>query len=107
GEQGGYVVAQGTPQDIAAQPQSLTGQYLSGAQRIALPVRRPVATDDPELPWLRALGCRGNNLQGVDLAIPVGRFTCVTGVSGSGKSTLINDTLVAAMSHRLNRAQTT
>ncbi|MGB6008215.1 excinuclease ABC subunit UvrA [Castellaniella sp.] len=107
GEQGGHVVAQGTPQDIAVQPQSLTGQYLAGARRIAIPPRRAVAPDDPDLHWLRALGCRGHNLQGVDLSIPAGRFTCVTGVSGSGKSTLINDTLVAAMSQRLHRAQTT
>lgn len=106
GEQGGCVVAQGTPQEIAAQPQSLTGQYLAGTQRIAVPARRPVPRDDPDQPWLRVLGCRGHNLQSVDLAIPVGRLTCVTGVSGSGKSTLINDTLVAALAQRLHRAQT-
>jgi len=105
GEQGGHVVAQGTPEEIAAQPQSLTGQYLAGTQRIAIPARRPVATG-PDQRWLRASGCRGHNLKSVDLAIPVGRLTCVTGVSGSGKSTLINDTLVAAMSQRLHRAQT-
>ncbi len=103
GEHGGSVVAQGTPQDIAAQPRSLTGQYLAGTRRIAIPRRRPVTADQP---WLRLLGCRGHNLQAVDLAIPVGRFTCVTGVSGSGKSTLINDTLVAALARALHRAQT-
>ncbi|WP_244978152.1 excinuclease ABC subunit UvrA [Castellaniella defragrans] len=103
GEQGGCVIAQGTPEQIMAQPQSLTGQYLSGARRIAIPPRRPVG---PDQAWLRALGCRGHNLQSVDLAIPVGRLTCVTGVSGSGKSTLINDTLVAALAQALNRAQT-
>ena len=102
GEQGGCVIAQGTPAEIMAQPQSLTGQYLSGARRIAIPERRPVG---PDQAWLRALGCRGNNLQSVDLSIPVGRLTCVTGVSGSGKSTLINDTLVMALAQALNRAQ--
>ncbi|CAM3642061.1 excinuclease ABC subunit UvrA [Castellaniella denitrificans] len=102
GEQGGCVVAQGTPAEIMAHPQSLTGQYLAGTRRIAIPERRPVG---PDQAWLRVLGCRGNNLRSVDLAIPVGRLTCVTGVSGSGKSTLINDTLVAALAQALNRAQ--
>ena len=103
GEQGGAIVAQGTPDQIAADPESLTGQYLAGTQRIAIPARRPVAEDQA---WLRLLGCSGHNLRQVDLAIPVGRFTCVTGVSGSGKSTLVNDTLVAALAQALNRAQT-
>ena len=103
GEQGGCVVAQGTPAEIMTQPQSLTGQYLAGTRRIAVPERRPVG---PDQAWLRALGCRGHNLQSVDLSIPVGRLTCITGVSGSGKSTLINDTLVAALAQTLNRAQT-
>ncbi len=106
GEHGGEVVAQGTPQEIAAQPQSLTGQYLAGTQRIAIPTRRPVKPDDPDGRWLRIKGCQGNNLQGVDLSIPIGRLSCVTGVSGSGKSTLINDTLVAALAQQLHRAQT-
>ena len=103
GEQGGCVIAQGTPADIMAHPESLTGQYLAGTRRIEVPERRPVSADQA---WLRALGCRGNNLKSVDLAIPVGRLCCITGVSGSGKSTLINDTLVAALSQTLNRAQT-
>ncbi|MFV0284523.1 MAG: excinuclease ABC subunit UvrA [Castellaniella sp.] len=103
GEQGGSVIAQGTPEAIMAQPQSLTGQYLAGVRRIALPARRATG---PDQPWLRLLECRGHNLQGVDLSIPVGRLTCITGVSGSGKSTLINDTLVAALAQTLNRAQT-
>ncbi|MGE4451510.1 excinuclease ABC subunit UvrA [Castellaniella sp.] len=102
GEQGGCVVAQGTPAEIMAHPQSLTGQYLAGTRRIAIPERRPTG---PDQDWLRVLGCRGNNLRSVDLAIPVGRLTCVTGVSGSGKSTLTNDTLVAALAQALNRAQ--
>jgi excinuclease ABC subunit A len=103
GEQGGAIVAQGTPDEIAADSASLTGQYLAGTRRIAIPARRPVTEDQA---WLRLLGCGGHNLQQVDLALPVGRFTCVTGVSGSGKSTLVNDTLVAALAQALNRAQT-
>ena len=102
GEHGGEVIAQGTPAQIAASPASLTGQYLSGQRRIAIPSRRPVTEDQA---WLRITGCRGHNLQAVDLAIPAGRLSCVTGVSGSGKSTLINDTLVAAMARALHRTQ--
>lgn len=106
GEQGGHVVAQGTPQEIAAASESLTGQYLSGAKRIAIPIRRPVSPDDADSHWLRISGCRGNNLRNIELAIPVGRLSCITGVSGSGKSTLVNDTLVTALAQRLHRAQT-
>lgn len=102
GEHGGCVVASGTPQALIENPDSLTGQYLSGARRIAVPARRPV---NDELPWLRLKGCTGNNLKAVDLALPAGRLVCVTGVSGSGKSTLINDTLVAAVARQLHRAQ--
>ncbi|MER1966716.1 excinuclease ABC subunit UvrA [Castellaniella sp. GW247-6E4] len=102
GEHGGQVIAQGTPAEIAAEPASLTGQYLSGARRIDIPPRRAVTEDQA---WLRITGCRGHNLQSVDLAIPAGRLTCVTGVSGSGKSTLINDTLVAAVARALHRTQ--
>ncbi|HEU0230999.1 MAG TPA: excinuclease ABC subunit UvrA [Burkholderiaceae bacterium] len=103
GEHGGEIVAHGTPDDLARMEQSLTGQYLSGARRIAIPPRRPVTAD---LPRLEIKGCRGNNLKSVDLAIPAGRLVCVTGVSGSGKSTLINDTLATAVAQRLHRAQT-
>ncbi|RTZ45385.1 excinuclease ABC subunit UvrA [Candidimonas sp. SYP-B2681] len=103
GEHGGHIVAQGTPQELAANEQSLTGQYLSGTRSIAIPDRRPVTSD---LPWLRLNGCRGNNLKSVDLAIPAGRLVCISGVSGSGKSTLINDTLATVVSQRLHRAQT-
>ncbi|HEX7386441.1 MAG TPA: excinuclease ABC subunit UvrA [Castellaniella sp.] len=103
GEQGGAIVSQGTPAEIAADPESLTGQYLAGTRRIAIPQRRPIEEDQR---WLRVLGASGHNLQHVDLSLPVGRFTCVTGVSGSGKSTLINDTLVAALAQALHRAQT-
>ncbi|CAM5511569.1 excinuclease ABC subunit UvrA [Eoetvoesiella caeni] len=103
GEHGGSVVAQGTPQELALNPDSLTGQYLTGARRIAIPQRRPVT---PELPWLRLNGATGNNLKSVNLAIPAGRLVCITGVSGSGKSTLVNDTLATAVAHELHRAQT-
>ncbi|NLC37297.1 MAG: excinuclease ABC subunit UvrA [Alcaligenaceae bacterium] len=102
GEHGGQVVASGSPEEIAAHPASLTGQYLSGARSIEIPQRRPIHDDQP---WLTLKGARGNNLQTVDLAIPAGRFVCITGVSGSGKSTLVNDTLAVAVSRALHRAQ--
>ncbi|KAA0891106.1 excinuclease ABC subunit UvrA [Pusillimonas sp. ANT_WB101] len=103
GEHGGQVVAQGTPDELMRNTQSLTGQYLSGTRRIAIPTRRPVDADTPRL---EIKGCRGNNLKAVNLAIPAGRLVCITGVSGSGKSTLINDTLATAVAQRLHRAQT-
>ena len=101
GEHGGQITAQGSPAELAADPNSLTGQYLSGKRKIAIPKRRPV---DDSLNWLRLYGASGNNLKSVDLAIPAGRLVCITGVSGSGKSTLINDTLATAFSHLLHRA---
>ncbi|MBZ0131743.1 MAG: excinuclease ABC subunit UvrA, partial [Rhodocyclaceae bacterium] len=98
GEHGGRIVAEGTPQQIAAHPDSLTGAYLSGRRAIPLPKKRqaPSATRQ-----LRILGAHGNNLKQVSLDLPVGLLTCVTGVSGSGKSTLINDTLYAAAARHL------
>ena len=101
GEHGGQVVASGAPHELAANPASLTGRYLSRTQHIGIPPRRPVTPDQPHL-ILR--GCRGNNLRNVDLALPAGRFICITGVSGSGKSTLINDTLATAVAQQLHRA---
>jgi len=98
GVHGGRVMAQGRPEDVAAAPDSLTGRYLSHALRIAVPKRR---VRPPAEEWLRIVGARGNNLKGVDVALPVGLFTCVTGVSGSGKSTLVNDTLYAAVAKHL------
>ena len=98
GEHGGQVVAQGTPLQVAANPASLTGDYLSGRRSIALPKKR---TPPDRQRQLRILGASGNNLKHVDAEVPVGLFTCVTGVSGSGKSTLINDTLYAAAAHHL------
>ncbi len=98
GEHGGRVVAQGTPAEVAANPASLTGAYLSGRRSIAVPARR---TAPSRSRMLRILGASGNNLKEVDLELPVGLFTCITGVSGSGKSTLINDTLYAAAARHL------
>ena len=98
GEHGGWIVAQGTPQEVAANPDSPTGAYLSGRRRIAIADFRTPPQQDR---WLHIAGASGNNLKHVDLAIPVGLLTCVTGVSGSGKSTLINDTLYAAAARHL------
>jgi len=97
GEHGGQVVAQGMPEQIARQAASLTGAYLSGRVCIAVPPARV----PPGLLWLELSGARGNNLQQVNLRVPVGLLTCVTGVSGSGKSTLVNDTLAAAIARHL------
>ncbi len=101
GVHGGRVIAQGTPDEVAANPASLTGRYLSGALKIALPVRRRTLAGKADAQILSIHNARGNNLGGVDVEIPVGLFTCVTGVSGSGKSTLVNDTLYAAVARKL------
>ena len=103
GVHGGEVVAAGTLADVLAAPRSLTGQYLSGARRIEVPEQRRSAARER---WLQLDGARGNNLREVTLRVPVGLFTCVTGVSGSGKSTLINDTLLAHAASVLNGAGT-
>ena len=91
GVHGGMIVAQGTPSAVRKNPESLTGRYLSGDLKIAVP---PLRTPRQPSRVLRLLGASGNNLKNIDVEIPVGLFTCVTGVSGSGKSTLINDTLL-------------
>ncbi len=101
GVHGGEVVAQGKLKDIMRSPRSLTGQFMSGKRRIAMPKKRNAA--DPAR-VLRLRGASGNNLQNVDLDIPAGLFVCITGVSGSGKSTLINDTLYRIVAAELNGA---
>jgi excinuclease ABC subunit A len=98
GRGGGRVVAQGTPAEVAANPASLTGQYLSGARRIEVPVTR--RRRDP-MKMLRIVGATGNNLKNLTVSIPLGTFTCVTGVSGGGKSTLVVETLYKAAARRL------
>jgi excinuclease ABC subunit A len=100
GVHGGKIVAEGTPADIMDNPASLTGQYLNGVREIAVPERRP---KNPHR-VLKLIGARGNNLKNVTAEIPLGLFTCVTGVSGGGKSTLLVDTLYKALARRLNGA---
>ncbi|MDM4767042.1 excinuclease ABC subunit UvrA [Pelomonas sp. SE-A7] len=99
GVHGGRIMAQGTPAEVAANPGSLTGRYLSGAEKIDVPRQRHQAAAD--MPPLRIVNARGNNLKGVTVEVPIGVLTCVTGVSGSGKSTLVNDTLYAAVAKKL------
>ena len=101
GVHGGRVIAQGTPDEVAANPSSLTGRYLAHALRIAVPATRRAPQAHADARALRIVGARGNNLQSVTVEIPVALFTCVTGVSGSGKSTLVNDTLYAAVARKL------
>lgn len=102
GEHGGYVIAQGTVDDIKANPDSITGQYLSGKRRIEVPEARRKC--DGRI--LRILGAREHNLKDIDVDIPLGVFTCVTGVSGSGKSSLVNEILYKKLANKLNRAKT-
>ncbi len=98
GMNGGYVVAQGTPAEVAANPKSITGDYLSGRRMIPLPnPRREVQNNRV----IKVVGARGNNLKDVTASFPLGVFTCITGVSGGGKSTLVVDTLYKAVSRRL------
>ncbi|MDU4459479.1 MAG: excinuclease ABC subunit UvrA [Haemophilus parainfluenzae] len=104
GVHGGQVIAQGTAKEIMANPNSITGKFLSGEEKIEIPKKR-TALDKSKL--LKLKGATGNNLKGVTLEIPVGLFTCITGVSGSGKSTLINDTLFPLAQNALNRAEKT
>ena len=104
GVHGGSVVASGSASDIERVQESLTGRYLSGKERIEIPQRTPW---NPQGTSLSIRGASGNNLKQVDLTLPVGLFTCVTGVSGSGKSTLINDTLFPLAASRLNAAHCT
>src|SRR5262249_25590392 len=101
GVHGGEIIAQGAPADVMANPQSLTGQYLSGAREIELPdERRPISKKK----MLRVIGATGNNLKSVTGEIPVGTFTCITGVSGGGKSTFTVETLYKAAARRMHNA---
>ena len=101
GVHGGQIMAQGTLQDIMNAPDSITGQYLSGKRRIAVPSQRRAGNGS----FLRVFGCRENNLRNVDVSIPLGTLTCVTGVSGSGKSSLVNEIISKKLSSVLNRAR--
>lgn len=101
GSHGGEVVAVGTAEEIMKNPQSITGQYLSGAKKIPVPSSRRKPTG-----WLTVKGATENNLKNVDVKFPTGVFTCVTGVSGSGKSSLVNEILYKSLAKKLNRAHT-
>jgi len=102
GEHGGEIVAQGTPADVAASPDSVTGAYLAGRNSVLGPA--PVAGGAAPEDWLRMRGLTNRNLKGIDLEIPLGRLTLITGVSGSGKSTAVHDTLYRELARRLHRA---
>jgi excinuclease ABC subunit A len=104
GVHGGEIVAQGSVKDMLASPRSVTGQFLSGKRAIEVPKERRQPIDIES--WLHLEGASGNNLKNVDLSIPAGLFTCITGVSGSGKSTLVNDTLFRLAAAELNGAGT-
>ena len=96
GMHGGKVVAAGTPEEVSKKPGSLTGQYLAGQREIPLPARRRSQNGR----WFSVVGAKGHNLKSITARIPLGTFTCVTGVSGSGKSTLVNETLYRALAQR-------
>ena len=104
GVQGGYVVAEGTPKQVMANPKSITGQYLSGARQIAVPKERRTAYKHKRI---TITGARANNLQNITVDIPLGLFTCVTGVSGGGKSSLVIQTLYKAVTKRLHGTKVT
>ncbi len=102
GVHGGQIVAAGTPEEIMDCPSSITGQYLSGTKKIPVPAQRRAGNGN----FLTVEGARENNLQDITVSIPLGTFTCVTGVSGSGKSSLVNEVLYKTLAAKLNRART-
>ena len=101
GVHGGQVVSQGTPEQVMADERSITGNFLSGRRKIAIPARRRACDGR----WLTVRGARQNNLKNIDAAIPLGLFTVVTGVSGSGKSSLVNEIVHKTLARDLNRAK--
>ena len=100
GENGGRIIAAGTAEDIMNEPGSITGAFLSGRRKVAVPEKRRTPTG-----WLKVRNARANNLKGIDVQFPLGVITCVTGVSGSGKSSLVNEILFKKLSHDLNRSR--